>query len=527
MSIRANVSIGLFILGVALPALGRGGDVNPVRFVEEPGVQEFSGSMIAQPWPLSHWRDQGLTPAAAQQRYEQALARLQAVAPPRHHVWQTDQYIFDLQPEQTENAVADELLATGLFRFVEPNWRVYPLGNCPNDPQFAQQWYHGPNRFDSCAGWEYHTGSPTVTVGICDTGIRVTHEDLLLNRKEGYNAVDRRWESQGGLINDIYGHGTQATGCAAGNGNNGVGITGMGWNLSHRMLRVTNSGGGGSSIEWLNHAATTAIENGDRVASLSYSGVDNDAVRSTATYIKSIGGLMIWAAGNSNQNMTRNNRDDDDIIIVGAVDPNDNKASFSNYGPMVDLVAPGVDVWNVWYTADNAYGNFGGTSAACPQVSGLACVVWSANPALTPDEVEDLLKETCDDLGPPGVDNTFGYGRINVGLAVAAASGEIPMRLVTSRFVAGVQCDAEVFRATPGELVAFIYSTRGPGSVYIPQLDVTIDLASPALAGTRTADQDGYALLRKRIPSNAQGVRVWMQAAEFQRKSNVTEQVIE
>jgi len=520
------VSVSVLLLA-AVPALGGGSGLHPIRYAEQPGIQEFSGSMIARPWPVSHWTEQGLAPAAAGRRYGEALARLHALAPPRDHVWQTDQYIFDLQPGQTENQVADELLSTGLFKFVEPNWRVYPLGNCPNDPQFAQQWYHAPDRFDSCVGWEYHTGNPEVTVGICDTGIRVTHEDLLLHRKEGYNAVDRRWESQGGSINDIYGHGTQATGCAAGNGNNGVGITGMGWNLSHRMLRVTNSSGGGSSIEWLNHAATTAIENGDKVASLSYSGVDNQAVRDTATYIKSIGGLMVWAAGNSNQNMTRNDRDADDIIIVGAVDRNDNKASFSNYGPMVDLVAPGVDVWNVWHTGDNAYGNFGGTSAACPQVSGLACVIWSANPALSPDEVEDILKETCDDLGTPGIDNTFGYGRINVGLAIAAASGEIPMRLQNSRFVSGVNGDMEVFRATPGQTVAFIYSTQGPGSTYISQLDVTIDLARPALAGVRTADANGYALLRKRIPPNTQGVRVWTQAAEFQRKSNVVEQVIE
>ncbi len=525
MSQRAALTAYLLFAAAALPAFA-GGDVR-IRFVEEPGVQEFSGSMIARPWSVPHWLEEGLTPAAAQERYEQALRRLNSVAPPRLHVPQTDHYYFDLRNGQDENAVADDLLGSGLFKFVEPNWRVYPLGNCPNDPQFSLQWYHAPDRFDSCVGWEFHTGSPSVTVGVCDTGIRITHEDLRLNRREGYNAVDRLWEGQGGQINDIYGHGTQATGCAAGNGNNGVGITGMGWNLSHRMLRVTNSPGGGSSIEWLNHAATTAIENGDRVASLSYSGVDNNAVRDTATYIKSIGGLMIWAAGNSNQNMTRNDRDADDIIIVGAVSRQDVKSSFSNYGPMVDLVAPGEEVWNVWHTADNAYGNFSGTSAACPQVSGLAALVWSANPALTPNEVERILKETCDDLGTPGIDNTYGYGRINVGLAVAAASGEIPMRLQTSRFVAGVNCDSEVFRATPGATVAFIYSTRGPGSTYVPQLDVTIDLANPVLAGVRTADQDGYALLRKRVPPGTQGVRVWMQAAEFQRKSNVVEQVIE
>ncbi len=123
------------------------------------------------------------------------------------------------------------------------------------------------------------------------------------------------------------------------------------------------------------------------------------------------------------------------------------------------------------------------------------------------------------DRSTPEMDATFAL--------VVTGIGEIPMRLATSRFVSGVFCDAEVFAATPGQIVAFIYSTRGRGSTYVPQLDVTIDLAQPALAGTRTADSNGYALLRKRVPQGTQGVRVWMQAAEFQRKSNVVEQVIE
>ena len=101
------------------------------------------------------------------------------------------------------------------------------------------------------------------------------------------------------------------------------------------------------------------------------------------------------------------------------------------------------------------------------------------------------------------------------------------LRLQASRWVAGANADAEVFGATPGQTVAFIYSTRGLGNTYIPQLDVTIDLSQPQLAGTRTADQSGHALLSKRLPSGTQGRRVWMQAAQFQRTSNVVEQVIE
>ncbi|MCC6906791.1 MAG: hypothetical protein IT430_02510 [Phycisphaerales bacterium] len=100
-------------------------------------------------------------------------------------------------------------------------------------------------------------------------------------------------------------------------------------------------------------------------------------------------------------------------------------------------------------------------------------------------------------------------------------------RLSSSRWVAGAIADLEVSGASPGGRVAFIYSLRGSGSTYIPQLDVTIDLSRPLLAGVRTADQSGYALLQTRIPSGASGRRAWLQAAEYQRASNVIEQVIE
>jgi subtilisin family serine protease len=223
-----------------------------------------------------------------------------------------------------------------------------------------------------------------------------------------------KWESQGGLIDDIYGHGTDTTGCAAANGNNGIGVTGVGWNLSHRMLRVTNSSGGGSSLATLNHAARTAAESGDKVVNTSYSGVDNSTNKETATYIKSLGGLSVWAAGNDGRRLTLNDRDADDIIVVGATDENDTKTSWSAYGPFVDVVAPGNNVYTTNRSSDVGYGANSGTSFAAPLTAGLLALIWSYNPSLTPNEVEAILKANCDDLGSAGKDDTYGYGRINV-----------------------------------------------------------------------------------------------------------------
>jgi len=314
---------------------------------------------------------------------------------------------------ETENTLSKALMTHDLFQYVEPDWIVYPIGE-PNDPEFGMQWHHAPNRMQSSDGWSVHTGDPGISIGICDTGIRTTHKDLLLHRLEGYNAVDRQWESQGGDINPVSPHGTMTTGCAAANGNNEVGVTGVGWNLSHRMLRVSNDSSGQASLSTLQHAARTAVENGDRVVSVSYSGVRRFSNRTTASYIKSMGGLLVWAAGNYGRNLTFGDRDEDDIIVVGGTTKDDTKCKFSSYGPFVDLTAPAVSIFSTDVDHDADYNWGTGTSFVTPLTAGLAALIWSYDPSLTPDEVAFILKQGCDDLGEDGVDDVFGYGRINV-----------------------------------------------------------------------------------------------------------------
>ena len=376
------------------------------------GQREFSGRMIVRPRQLEAWTAAGLSEPAASTRVATAHAVL-AEAPIIGYVGQTDEYIIELPRGRTENEAADLLMATGLFQYAEPDWILYPLAT-PNDSRFGNQWHHAPNRMQSEDGWDIHTGNPSVAVAICDTGVRTTHEDLLLHRLEGYNAVDREWESQGGNIGPVHSHGTNCTGSAAANGNNGVGVAGVGWDLSHRMMRVSNSSGGGAYLSDLQHAARTAVEAGDRVASVSYSGPDSSSNLTTATYIKSIGGLLVWAAGNDGRNLTYGNRDNDDLIVVGATDSGDGLAYFSAYGQYVDVTAPGTSIHTTDSGHNSDYASVSGTSFSTPLTAGLIALIWSADPTLTPDEVEQRLKDGCDDLGSGGVDNTYGYGRVDV-----------------------------------------------------------------------------------------------------------------
>ena len=125
-----------------------------------------------------------------------------------------------------------------------------------------------------------------------------------------------------------------------------------------------------------------------------------------------LGGLLVWAAGNTAINWNWGNRDADNVIAVGSTTSLDTRSSFSGFGHSVDVMAPGSSIYTT--RQNSGYGSASGTSFATPLTAGLIAMIWSINPILTPDEVELVLKESCDDLGPAGVDEEYAYGRINL-----------------------------------------------------------------------------------------------------------------
>jgi subtilisin family serine protease len=420
--IRATTRLRVVSLLAALAASATATAQVPSAFTPIPGERAFSGRLVARPIQADDARERGIDLASVGRRAEQARRDLRAAGIDRHFP-EVDEFLIRVPAGDTEANVAARLMATGNFSYVEPDWIVYPIG-CPNDAQFSQQWHHAANRLASCAAWDIETGSPDVVVAICDTGVLATHQDLLLHRKEGYHVPTQRWESQGGPVDDINGHGTNCTGSAAGNGNNFVGIAGVGWNLGHRMMRVTDSTDGSASLSSLTLAARVAADRGDKVASVSYSGVNSSSVFTTGTYVRSKGALLVWAAGNSNVNLSGNR--EDSVIVVGATDQNDAKASFSNYGTLIDVFAPGVSIRTTSRGGTTAYASVSGTSFACPITAGLCALIWSRNPALSPGEVESILRASCRDIGAAGVDSTFGYGRIDAALALAMTPPDEP-----------------------------------------------------------------------------------------------------
>jgi subtilisin family serine protease len=184
------------------------------------------------------------------------------------------------------------------------------------------------------------------------------------------------------------------------------------------MMRVTDLATGSASLSNLTTAARVAVDRGDKVASVSYSGVNSATVFSTGTYVRSKGSMLVWAAGNDGLVMTGNRNDD--VLIVGASDQNDLIATFSNRGSLVDFVAPGVSILTTSNAGDTSYAAVSGTSFACPITAGLCGLIWSRNPTLTPVQVENIIRSSCKDLGTAGLDDVYGYGRIDSAAAINA-----------------------------------------------------------------------------------------------------------
>lgn len=162
------------------------------------------------------------------------------------------------------------------------------------------------------------------------------------------------------------------------------------------------------------------MDHGAKVMNLSFGGVAGiSTITSAAQYVVNHGGLVVAAAGNCGCfDATAENPY---MISVSATDSSDKLASFSSTGNYVDLAAPGVSIYTT--TKRGGYGGVSGTSFSSPITVGVAALIWSVNPGLSPANVETLLEANADDLGPAGYDTSFGCGRVNAYKAVLAAGG--------------------------------------------------------------------------------------------------------
>ncbi len=403
---------GMMHSGVSRPLAPVVQDPAPVRFIEQPGALEFTGRLIVRPLSLQERMNRGDQALIAQQADQAARDRLARHLIRYEH--RTDEYLISVPRNSDENQLAHELLQTGDYRYVTPDWLCFPV-EVPNDPFYPDQWHH--QTINSEAAWALTTGDPSIIAAFVDTGVDLDHPDLETQLIPGYNSVDRVAQADGGDVSDVNGHGTAVGGTIGAIANNNEGVAGVAWHVKLMPIRTSNASGGGASISDITHGAMWAVENGAHIASASYTGVQSPPVESAGEYIESIGGLFCYAADNYNQD--HSGFDWDHVIVVGATNQEDGKANFSSYGLALDVYAPGVSIGTTQngggYTASS------GTSFSTPMVNGVLAMIWSVNPSFTNEQVRFLLFNSCEDLGDPGDDPYWGHGRVDLGRAVQDA----------------------------------------------------------------------------------------------------------
>lgn len=341
--------------------------------------------------------------------------------------------------------------------YAEPNYRRF-IQATPNDSYYTSgALLHleqtNDADIDAQTAWKYTTGSREIVVAVLDTGVDMDHVDLVDNiwvnpGEVAANGID---DDSNGYIDDISGwdfidndndpspqptsssfnetvvlHGTHVSGIIGAVGDNAEGVTGVNWEVSIMPIKIFNDDGD-SSVAALSDAIAYATANGADILNMSFGGYDNSKTeRAAIAEAITAGALVVAAAGNDSIDLNTLPSYPvcyDSVLGVGATDPSDSLASFSNYGTdCVDVGAPGQSILSTYYTDDptngftTPYGFLSGTSMSTPVVSGVAALLLSVDDSLTADHLTTVITNAADDVGIP----EFSAGRVNAGAAIAA-----------------------------------------------------------------------------------------------------------
>ena len=374
-------------------------------------------------------------------------------------------------------AASNELHQRDIIEFSEPNFvQILPgrpappvqqqsstLTSCPpsdnpNDTLYSCQWALSNDGdvgtadadIDADGAWQLLADAPperNITIAVLDDGVDTNQEDLSSRIVSPYDA----WEGDNDQDpNALDAHGTACAGIAAAVSNNALGISGVHGEASIMPVRIAI---GGPSGTWVTDNATiedglrTAVDRGAHVLSNSWGGgAPSNQITSGVDYALARGSVVVFATGNyraaslgsaSSVSYPASLSISRSVIAVGATNQWDELKTptsldgewwwGSNFGDAVSVVAPGVHIYTTDISGGDGYDNtdyfskFNGTSSAAPHVAGIAALMLSVNSNLTPSDVKQILQTTAEDLGRPGFDRFYGYGRVNAKRAVAEA----------------------------------------------------------------------------------------------------------
>lgn len=314
---------------------------------------------------------------------------------------------------------------------VWPNY-YYTLFEEYNDPalQEASEYYQWAHEYvGDMYAWDEGYKGDGVKIGIIDTGVHSTHEDLKDNVKQNLSMV-----SDGTAVTtDPDGHGTHVAGIAAAVGNNGKGGAGIAPDAQIYAYSVMDADGY-MKDDYIIRAINRAVSDGVDVVNMSlgsgyYSGAEDKAINNA--YEKGV--AVFAAAGNEATNGYEYPASYDKVCSVAALNQDGTKAGFTNYGNKVDLAFPGVDIVSTYNSSDQSYASLQGTSMACPVAVGTAAVILSGS-----DKVSALKGKS----GKAKVDALFSVMQKNVNKASSPQVGSGTTYLPKVFKLKGIEPDA-------------------------------------------------------------------------------------
>ena len=342
----------------------------------------------------------------------------------------------------------------------------------PNDEYFSHLWHlYNTGQTGGTSGadvnatdaWEITTGDPNIVIAIIDTGIDANHPDLINNLVPGYDFFEDDNDTSPDLDKPLAAHGTMCAGLAAAQGNNYIGVCGVAWNCKIMPVRIADCDNFISDAD-IATAIRWAAQNGADILSNSWgSNYSSETIKSAIRDVTIQGGIgrngkgcvVCFSAGNWEEGgWVIYPAAYAEVIAVGAIGHDNIALYYSASGPELDIVAPSgastradhfflgqAYLWTTDITGIYGYGienidtemldysdSMSGTSGACPLVAGVSALILSVEPNMTNIEVRNILLKSALDLGQPGRDNYYGFGRVDANSAVNMAlnSTDIP-----------------------------------------------------------------------------------------------------
>ena len=302
--------------------------------------------------------------------------------------------------------------------YAEPNWIMHATAT-PDDPLLPR--LYGLERIAGPAGWTAaglgaYPATGGALVGIVDTGIDAAHPDLAGKVVACASATGRGGGDLGTGCEDDNGHGTHVSGTIAAIADNGLGVAGVSFASPLAMCRALGGEEGSGTVAGVASCIRWAHDRGARVISLSLGGPSSTTLDRAIRYAWAggtrKGSVIVAAAGNDGDGTVEYPAGYASVVSVAATDRSDEPASFSNANDDVEVAAPGVDILST--APGGKYVSLSGTSMATPHVAGAAALLWGLHPRATAAGIRSRLDEATADLGPPGRDPAYGFGRLDL-----------------------------------------------------------------------------------------------------------------